>query len=396
MTLAPAPSPADDEPAQAQPVPAPVPSALAPLAISGVIVLDRPHHLDTDADAAEEAAETQLQALLGQHTAPIALPAKGSPPPAADAYALAKLLREVQAPERALAATAGWLSSERRSSAATQRNYIRDVSWWLWWIQARGLHVGDVPTVESDLYAAAMRATGLAANTRRARLSAAKSWYTYLRRAGVAATNPFDGMEQPRRPASTTRYVSGEQLEDMLAHAVLHESARTQAILAVLFGTACRVSSLLGVQLEQLTHQGRFRVLRLPVKGGRTHTVKVSSYIGELLDGYLAERGSAPGAIFLSRTGIGLQAGYIRELVQRIAAAAGVPDPGGLSIHGIRHSVATALLDSGEDLAVVQALLGHASPETTQVYAHPDTLNLSPADKIDQRLAAAVERRTRI
>ncbi|MFD8563121.1 tyrosine-type recombinase/integrase [Streptosporangium canum] len=271
---------------------------------------------------------------------------------------------------------------------------MRDVSWWLWWIQARGLHVGDVPTVESDLYAAAMRATGLAANTRRARISAAKSWYTYLRRAGVAATNPFDGMEQPRRPAGTTRYVSGEQLEDMLAHAVLHESARTQSILAVLFGTACRVSSLLGVQLEQLTHQGRFRVLHLPVKGGRTHTVKVSSYIGELLDGYLAERGTAPGAIFLSRTGIGLQAGYIRELVQRIAAAAGVPDPGGLSIHGIRHSVATALLDAGEDLAVVQALLGHASPETTQVYAHPDTLNLSPADKIDQRLAAAVERRT--
>ncbi|MGW3367821.1 hypothetical protein ACWDOR_33275 [Streptosporangium canum] len=39
--------------------------------------------------------------------------------------------------------------------------------------------------------------------------------------------------------------------------------------------------------------------------------------------------------------------------------------------------------------------LGPASPETTQVYARPDTLNLSPADKIDQRLAAAVERRTR-
>ncbi|WP_434096276.1 hypothetical protein [Streptosporangium roseum] len=52
-------------------------------------------------------------------------------------------------------------------------------------------------------------------------------------------------------------------------------------------------------------------------------------------------------------------------------------------------------MDAGEDLAVVQALLGHASPETTQVYAHPDTLTPSPADKIDQRLAAAVERRTR-
>jgi hypothetical protein len=102
-----------------------VSSALAPLAISGVIMLDRPRDLDADA---EEAAEAQLYALLGQHTSPLALPAKGSPPPAGNAYELAALLRTVQAPGQALAATAGWLSSERRSSPATQRNYIRDVS----------------------------------------------------------------------------------------------------------------------------------------------------------------------------------------------------------------------------------------------------------------------------
>ncbi|GAA3427756.1 hypothetical protein ACQP10_19110 [Streptosporangium sandarakinum] len=51
--------------------------------------------------------------------------------------------------------------------------------------------------------------------------------------------------------------------------------------------------------------------------------------------------------------------------------------------------------EAGEDLPAVQALLGHASPDTTQVYAHPDTLNRSPADTIDQRMAAAAERRTR-
>ncbi|MFF0250498.1 tyrosine-type recombinase/integrase [Streptosporangium sandarakinum] len=72
-----------------------------------------------------------------------------------------------------------------------------------------------------------------------------------------------------------------------------------------------------------------------------------------------------------------------------------MPDARQLSTHGIRHSVATALLDAGEDLSVVQALLGHAGPDTTQAYAHPDTLNRSPADRIDQRMATAAERRTR-
>ncbi|MGV9601323.1 tyrosine-type recombinase/integrase [Streptosporangium sandarakinum] len=59
-----------------------------------------------------------------------------------------------------------------------------------------------------------------------------------------------------------------------------------------------------------------------------------------------------------------------------------------MSIHGIRHSVTTTLLDAGENLSVLQVLLGHAGPDTTQVYADPDTLNRSPADTIGQRNAA--------
>ncbi|WP_433358746.1 tyrosine-type recombinase/integrase [Streptosporangium sp. CA-115845] len=366
--------------------------ALDPLTVSGVIMLDRP----SDDDEEQQEADADLVWLHEHGAGGLTLPPKGSRPPARTAAELAGLLRAVQAPDQAMAATAGWLLSDRRSSAATQRNYIRDVSWWLWWVQARGLHLGDVPFLETDLYGAAMRAAGLAPNSRRARISAASSWYRYLRRAEVAKTNPFEGMESPKRQLlAPTRYITGPQLDEMVAEAVLNETPRTQAIMAVLRGTACRISSLLNVELSQLTYQGRFRVLQLPVKGGGIHPVKVSSYTGELIDGYLAERGADPGPIFLSRTGNKLQRTYIRQLIQRLAKATGVPDHETLSIHGIRHSVATALLDADEDLAVVQALLGHASPETTQVYAHPDTLNRSPADKIDQRLAATVARRTR-
>ncbi|MET9340345.1 tyrosine-type recombinase/integrase [Nonomuraea sp. NPDC003804] len=67
------------------------------------------------------------------------------------------------------------------------------------------------------------------------------------------------------------------------------------------------------------------------------------------------------------------------RLLQRLAGAAGIPDPHTLTPHAIRHSVATALLHAGEPLDVVQALLGHTDPRTTQAYLHVDQLDRSPA-----------------
>lgn len=114
---------------------------------------------------------------------PVVLPAKGSSPPARDAAGLAELLRAAQAGPQVLAATAGWLVSERRSSPRTQDAYIKEVSWWLWWVQARGLELDRVPYIEADLFAAAMRHAGYEPGTRRRRLSALSSWYGYLIRA---------------------------------------------------------------------------------------------------------------------------------------------------------------------------------------------------------------------
>ncbi|MEU7898175.1 tyrosine-type recombinase/integrase [Nonomuraea sp. NPDC049152] len=80
----------------------------------------------------------------------------------------------------------------------------------------------------------------------------------------------------------------------------------------------------------------------------------------------MAERGAAPGPLFVTRTGAQLQRSYVLDLLKRLAGAAAIPDPHTLTPHAIRHSVATALLQAGEPLDVVQALLGHADPRTTR------------------------------
>ncbi|WP_223166272.1 tyrosine-type recombinase/integrase [Nonomuraea sp. SYSU D8015] len=369
------------------------------VAVAPVLRADMDFASLSDRDDAHELVEAIADDLwLYEHgIGAITLPDKGTTPPACTPAELVALLHSVQASRKTLAATAGWLTSEKRSSPATQRDYIRHISWWIWWIKARGYRLSDVPYVEADLYAAAMRGASYANNTRRARLSAISSWYTYLLRRGEAERNPLDGMDRPKRQLlAPTRHITGQQFDRMVAHAVLHESPRSAAIVAVLRSTACRISSLLDVRVDQLTYQGRFRILQLPVKGGGIHEVRISSYTGELIDRYLTQqREPGPGPLFRTSTGNKLHRSYVRELIQRIAAAAGIPDPDKLSLHGLRHSVATDRLERGDDLSVVQELLGHASPETTTMYAQVDKLSRSPADYIDQEMALAVERARR-
>lgn len=314
---------------------------------------------DTAADDGESEAFSDLIPLAAL---PIQLPAKGSPPPARDAGTLAALLRTAGADEQVLRATGGWLLAERRSSRNTQDAYIKDASWWLWWVQARGLDLTDVDFIEADTFAAAMRHAGYANETRRRRLSALKSWYRYLKRAGAAQRDPFDGMDLPKRHDATTRRISEAQLVDMLVHAVDHESTRVQAILAVLKSTACRISELTGAQLDDLGYDGEVRILTLPAKGGRPHRVVIGDLTGELLDGYLAERGDRPGPLFLTSSGAPMQRSYVVGLLQRIAKTVGIDKPEEIGPHVIRRSVATSLLEVGEPLDVVQALLGHRAP----------------------------------
>jgi len=361
--------------------------ALAALTSSGIIRLDSPVVDDGEQDLA-------FAELIPLAALPIQLPVKGSPPPARDAGTLAVLLRTAGADEQVLRVTGGWLLAERRSSRNTQDAYIKDASWWLWWIQARGLDLTDVDFIEADTFAAALRHAGYAAETRRRRLSVLKSWYRYLRRARVVCNDPFDGMDLPKRQRDKhTRYITEAELNAMLTHAVEVENRRVQAILAVLKATACRVSELTGVQLSDLGHRGAHRILSLPAKGGRQHDVVIGDLTGDLLDSYLAERGDRPGPLFLTSTGAPLQRTYLTKLIQRIAKAVNVDQPEELTAHGVRHSVATGLLEAGEPLDVVQALLGHADPRTTQTYAHPDHLARSPAQRADRRLAATLERR---
>lgn len=325
-----------------------------------------------------------------------ALTLRGSPP-ARDAYALAALMRGQGLPEPVLEKTAAWLSGESRQSPRTQSGYIKDLSWWLAYARARGIDPTDPEPSEADLYAAAIRESGLAPATRARRISAASSWYAYLVRAGVATRDPFGkGMERPKAPPkSSTRGMSVEEIERTLAYAKAKESKRTYALLVLMVNTAARVGGATGARAGDIGHDRGHMVIDLPVKGGSTKRFVLPPMAVDAINAYLAERGEdvdpdAP--LFSTRTGKPLDQPFIFRLLRRVAGAAGVRHAAKLSPHSIRHSIITYLLSKGTPLHVVQDLAGHADPRTTRLYDQlAGSLDRSPAYEIGATIGAGVD-----
>lgn len=339
-------------------------------------------------------AELQVAAevLSGEIISPgqdVPVPVKGTPA-AHQPGELKTLMRTVGLDEVAIAAVDGWLGSERRTSAATQRGYIMDVSWWWVWVAARGLDPADVAPVEADRYMAALREAGLSAATRQRRYSAAKTLLRYLVRAEAVRRNPFEGMDSPKTPKqSKTRGLSKAQLDAMLAWAKKdaqtrrqrHEegrgsrswaatSARTYAMLCMLVVTAARVGGVTQVELGALGWDDGHRVIDLPVKGpdGAWLRFPVPPYAWAAINAYLDFRGYEAGPLFQTESGGPVSQQAMFGTVQRIAKLAGVPHWDKISTHGIRGAVATHALRSGQPLHKVQELLGHADPRTTIRY----------------------------
>ncbi len=116
------------------------------------------------------------------------------------------------------------------------------------------------------------------------------------------------------------------------------------------------------------------REVRVVGKGSKERVALLGKPACIALDTYLRavrprwKTGRSGQALFLSRYGTRLSARSVQKLVRRYAAVAGIDAD--VHTHTLRHSFATHLLDGGADLRVVQDLLGHSSPTTTQIYTH--------------------------
>ena len=147
---------------------------------------------------------------------------------------------------------------------------------------------------------------------------------------------------------------------------------RDRALLELIYGAGLRVSEARDLDVVHL-NLGALE-LRVVGKGSKERVVLIGVPARDALSLYLRDvrptlaTDDSDGALFLNRFGGRLSQRSIQQKVRSYAAQAGLG--GRVHPHTLRHSYATHMLEGGADLRVVQELLGHASPATTQIYTH--------------------------
>ncbi len=218
---------------------------------------------------------------------------------------------------------------------------------------------------------------GLAPRTVARKLSAVRALFRHLHREGEIPANPARLVRGPRLDRTLPGHVRSEEMQGLLHWAEAAAAGRDDltttrllAILELLYGSGLRLSELTSLDTRSLDlERGLVRVLG---KGRKERIVPVTSAAARAVRRYLTHRAEVaqPGcdALLVGRHGRRLSGRYVQRTVREVLddCASGT----GLSVHSLRHTFATHLLDAGADLMAVKELLGHASLGTTQIYAH--------------------------
>jgi integrase/recombinase XerC len=272
------------------------------------------------------------------------------------------------------------LRLERNLSEHTVRAYRGDVTVLLHHLQRLGLTTPDQVDLSSvRSWLANQQTRGQARATLQRRAAAARVFFGWLQQTGRIPTNPAATLRSPKAVRLLPPTLDRAEAQRMLARATASaEEAggpaglRDVAILEVLYASGIRVSELCGLDVGDLDRDRR--VVRVLGKGDKERTVPMGAPAWRALDVWLdvgrrqlatVESGAAA---FIGEQGRRIDQRVVRRIVHRaLRSVDGAPD---LGPHGLRHAMATHLLEGGADLRSVQEILGHASLATTQIYTH--------------------------
>jgi integrase/recombinase XerC len=271
------------------------------------------------------------------------------------------------------------LGQERRLSPHTGQAYQRDLKALALWCNVQG--IADWASLDQGhmrAFSARSHAGGLGPRSIQRRLSAVRSFFEFLQREGQAANNPAVDVRSPKVPKRLPRALDADQMTQLLdrpAEGAL--PGRDQAIMELLYSSGLRLAELVSLDLEALDLADR--TVRVTGKGRKTRIVPVGAKAITALRRWLKERPALAAAqeqaVFVGRSGRRLGARAIQLRLAQIARTQHLPVR--LHPHLFRHSFATHLLESSQDLRGVQELLGHADISTTQVYTHLDFQHLA-------------------
>ena len=273
-----------------------------------------------------------------------------------------------------------YLKLQRGYSPNTLDAYIRDLLKLINYLDAVDKDVLDVELSDLQHFAASLHDIGIHARSQCRILSGVRSFFRFLELEGYRDDDPSELLESPVLGEHLPEILSAEEV-DMLEGAIdlsKWEGQRNRAIIEVLFSCGLRVSELVNLKLSDLFIQEQY--VRILGKGSKERLVPISPRAIKELDYWFMDRREMkikPGEedfVFLNRRGAHLTRVMILIMIKQTAVAAGIQKT--ISPHTLRHSFATALLEGGADLRAIQAMLGHESIGTTEIYTHIDMSTL--------------------
>lgn len=273
-----------------------------------------------------------------------------------------------------------YLKLEKGYSANTLDAYMRDVDKLFRYLAVEQVDVLDVKLEDLEHFAAFISDLGIGPRSLARILSGVRQFYRFLVIDGYLEVDPTELLESPKQPDHLPEVLSTAEV-DLLEQAIdlsKWEGRRNRAIIEVLFSCGLRVSELTNLKLSNLYIEEQY--IRVMGKGSKERLVPISPRALDELNYWFADRNVMkikPGEedyVFLNRRGQHLTRTMILIMIKRYAVEAGIKKT--ISPHTLRHSFATSLLEGGADLRAIQAMLGHESIGTTEIYTHIDTSTL--------------------
>lgn len=274
-----------------------------------------------------------------------------------------------------------YLRLERGLSENTVNAYFLDLEKLTSFLSSRSLEPENANLHDLEEFCAALFDLGISTRSQARILSGVRSFYRFLLLDGFIEVDPSELLESPAQNKYLPEVLSTAEV-DMLEESIdksKWEGQRNLAIIEVLFSCGLRVSELVNLTMSSLyLDEGYIRVMG---KGSKERLVPISEKAIRELKLWFVDKNLMTNIkkgeedyVFLNRRGAHLTRTMILIMIKQQAVMAGIKKT--ISPHTLRHSFATALLEGGADLRVIQALLGHEKIATTEIYTHIDMSTL--------------------
>lgn len=252
-------------------------------------------------------------------------------------------------------------------SNATRINYKIDLVELRDFFRREKIDYKEATAVEVNRFHESLKQRGLADTSRARKMSAVKGFYEFMYSNNIIDKNIAENINIPKVDKSKEpTFLDLDGARELLNAVDGRHEVRDRTIITLFLTTGLRVSEL--ANLDESDIEGSSLYIRSG-KGNKSRVVQLNEQTKSLLNDYLEQKQNrCDGALFTSQKGNRMAVPSIQGMVKKYVRKAGLDD--NISVHSLRHTNATMLLDSGVNVRTIQEILGHSSLEVTQRYLH--------------------------